>query len=179
VDNIVLQTAVMEGHLGCVALLVAHGLPHEPFIIPVEYRDPMGPEQARCLQYLAHKGCPIHPDTLIWAAQSGDVDTVRFLHSRGVRLWHAAYEDLLQTWRIDAIYSGRSQALGKLTRRNLGVLALPSTPGEGDHMWGTLMYGWVMGAPVTPVMSKALMSMRNAALFRCRQPVESRGGNSF
>jgi hypothetical protein len=100
-----LGCAVKNGHLACVELLVDQGLPEVPFLHsndncvigmdPASARIQGGitPQQWRCIQYILDKGRPIDTGTLITAARNGNVDFVRYLHSAGVPLWDAAWED--------------------------------------------------------------------------------------
>ncbi len=117
VEDDALAAAVNNGHLTCVELLVACGLPRElPYVQPArgsrygsvpDYglpREPYGqprtsclhgnsqPSRLLCLQHLVDKGVLIHPRTLMTAVQCGDVDAVRLLHAGGVPLWEGAWE---------------------------------------------------------------------------------------
>ncbi len=97
-DDTVLWT-VRKGALDCVKLMVACGFPHEPFdmevwgldLTPEEAR--FTPGQLRCMEHLLDSGHPIKTNTLIMAARSGDSDTVRLFHTRGVPLWDGVYEE--------------------------------------------------------------------------------------
>ncbi len=162
--NDMLIGAVTGGHFECVKLLVARGLPKEPLAFGREgwraYDQCVGPRQLRCLQYLIDCGCPIATELLIWVAGSGDVDSVRLLHSRGVALWAGAYaqetydeEDPIQMFEVKT----QEDAL-----RGQGIIAMPEKPEDAWKMWRVLQYGWAMGAPLTPAMEELFRAKRAA-----------------
>ncbi len=162
----VLGSAVRGGHLTCVEALHARGLPRKPLSFgssnwDVRYGGQIRDDGLRCLAYLLDQGCPIHPETLIFAATSGDLDSVRFLHSHGVGLWDAAGEAMGAGWRqMDAFADGPPGMLDKYVQRNKKTIC--ESPDGCDHMWSCLWYGWGMGAPLTPAMEKVVTVGRAA-----------------
>ncbi len=166
-----LDDAVKGGHLACVELLTAHGLPRQPYLqYPSVSRQgpvPIGPGQLRCLQYLCDQGCAIHPGTLICAALRGDLDSLQFLHGRGVPLWEGAAEEsgdedegppasLLVYWRPSLKVKQRANWSASK------IIALPPNAEAAEHMMNTLHYGWTLGAPLTPLMEDVFKGKRAA-----------------
>lgn len=81
--------AVERGHLACVKLLVAAGLPREPYLHR-EWRSPAEAHLLPCLQHMFDMGCRIHPGNMIMAARGGNLEHVRFLRENGIPLWTRA-----------------------------------------------------------------------------------------
>jgi hypothetical protein len=166
-EDSVLDAAVTNGHLKCVELLVAKGLPNKPYLLaPTNDRvtlsgEPLGARQLRCLEHLFDKGCPVHPGTLISAAARGDFAAVRFLHSRGVLLWAQAWEDTAddirsaRVWGFEWNPGRRGHCLKHM------VLTIPPLPKISTDMWKVLGYGSAYGAPVTPVMEEGAAKRRS------------------
>jgi hypothetical protein len=173
-ENFLLDAAIRGSRLRAVKMLVAQGLPNKPFLqayAPTSGGKTGGnlcPDQLRCLQYLLDKGCPIHPATLISAARRGDLDTVRFLHSKGVPLWDAAQETGATYVDADDYDDGLGYfahtpvEIQEYFRREYKVIAVPQTPEDAAHMWAALRYGCAMGAPVTPVVEDVFAAKRAA-----------------
>jgi hypothetical protein len=113
------------------------------------------PDRLRCLEHLLEKGCPIHPVTLISAAERGDVDCVRLLHGAGVALWDGAYveADIKDERR-------RMEAKHHLLMKR--IVAVPMLPEDAEGMRRVLRYGWAMGAPLTPGMEEVFRAHRAA-----------------
>ncbi len=171
-DDLVLSAAVHNGHLACVELLVAHGLPSEPYLhgkhpiigghpqAPALIQRPLhlGPAQWRCLQHIVDAGRPVHPGTLILAASAGDETCVRYLHGNGVPLWGQAWEEaddrLLTVKQILGCGASREDFASR------GVIILPRQAHMTRHLWGALRYAWTQGAPLTPAMEGVLKAKR-------------------
>jgi hypothetical protein len=120
----------------------------------------MAPNQLRCLQHLFDKGCPIHPGTMISAARFGDVDFMRFLHSRNVPLW----DDTQMDWTKDMWYNlvPPPCICTLYGHADEGILTVPDPPEDAKYMWTALMYGVVHGAPVPSVVKDVLRAQRSA-----------------
>lgn len=80
----VLEVAVCNGHLACVELLVQRGLPQNPYLHSTQ---PPSPAHKQCIQLMINMGVEIDRQTLVIAANRGDLNFVRWLFERGVPLW--------------------------------------------------------------------------------------------
>jgi hypothetical protein len=173
VDNYMLSGAIDGGHLPCVELLVSQGsLPTPFFHVSIDYyapenpasarvQGPVGPEQIRCLQYIIDKGCPIHPGTLILAARNGDLNYVRFLYGHGVSLWdHARSEEARQ--ESTAVQSCSCILCCPVQCALRKTITIPCKPEDTSHMWTALLYGGLMGAPVSPAMEELFEAKRRS-----------------
>ncbi len=119
---------------------------------------PLSPNQLRCFQHLFDKGCRIHPGTLVSAARFGDLGLVRLLHSRGVPLWEWVWDE-----PTEEEWPGLRLCLCKLYDDAIaGRLVVPHQPAAAKHMWKTLMYGAIHGAPVTPAVVALFITQRSA-----------------
>ncbi len=161
-DN-ALDGAIRRGHLQCVELLVAHGLPREPYLQSFcEYgAKPVGPGQLHCLGHLLDKGCAIHPGTLIVAVTRGDLDAVQLLHRGGVPLWEGAWEEKREVGITDDM----ARWFGQLTPHDFvrhNIITLPRSPAAAERMADALHYGWAMGAPVPAATEDAFRAKRAA-----------------
>jgi hypothetical protein len=166
-----LAAAVTGGHLACIKLMVAHANPERPLILAEtkcarnedparpRIRGPAGPAQLRCVQHILDAGLSIHTGTLILAARNGDLDYVRFLHSRGVRLWDHAQEEEPEDFGTSC-FSCKCLAHQAERCAERNAIALPCKPEDASHMLSALRYGWAMGAPLTPVMEEVLAAQR-------------------
>jgi hypothetical protein len=163
-DDDVLNSAVNGGHLVCVDALLALGLPRKPLSFSSSAWDPsragrIRDEELRCLEHLIDAGYPIHSETLICAATGGDLDLVRFLHSRGVQLWDSAAEAIgPERGRMKDFSYGPPDMWDKYVKRNEKTISEPLA--GCDHMWKPLWYGWGLGAPLTPAMEKVVTARR-------------------
>jgi hypothetical protein len=162
-EDIAMSGAVHGGHLKAVEMLVSCGLPDDPFFLDRQtpYFGRFIPNQLRCLEHLLDNGRRIYPAVLIWAAIGGDVDGVRFLHSRGVPLWDSAcVEDTKDRDFRDPARKKFLEYHTVLLARS--ILAVPEMPQDAEDMWKALYYGWAMGAPLTPVMEDFFEGKRAA-----------------
>jgi hypothetical protein len=162
VEDSVLDAAVTNGHLECVELLVARGLPHRPYL-PAPTNDrvtfsggTLGDRQLQCLEHLFVKGCPVHPGILISAAMRGDFDAVRYLHSRGVPLWHHAWENTADKIGFPKGLCWKSSPGPRGYCFRNRILVIPPVPNISPDMWEVLRYGFARRAPLTPVLEEAL-----------------------
>jgi hypothetical protein len=169
IDNF-LYGAVGEGHLACVDLLLAHrqsdepylhterGCPDRPHTAIPSYHGPLKPHQLRCLSHILDKGCPVDTGALITAVRNGDLELVRNLHGRGVRLWTSICAEeasrQLTFWLPTYCLCNQYNAAAE------GRLAIPSDPRHARHMWSALKYCAVMGAPLTPAMWQVFKRQR-------------------
>jgi hypothetical protein len=158
--NDVLNSAVGGGHLPVVEYLVTHGLFHQPHFYDCRpcwgFKAGLRPDQLRCLQHLFDMGCRIHSGTLISAARSGDVDSVRFLHSRGLSFWVGAAVESATEIRCSET---KFCAIRCLAKR---ILLIPEKPEDASRMWRAVRYGSLFGAPLTPVMQEVFKSKRRS-----------------
>ncbi len=145
-----LEAAVKKGHLRSVELLVAHGLPERPITFAAAKGEKATADQLRCLQHILDKGSSVDARTVTCAAQAGDVDLVRFLHTRGVRLWEEACEAETKSSAFLLYFSSKTRVVVPTVLKNAAL------------MWDALRYGWAMGAPVTPAMAEAFKAKRAA-----------------
>ncbi len=144
-DNL-LGIAIIKGRLDCVKLLVAKGLPINPYRpghgYPYGYNCHFGPEQMRCLQYILDKGCAVDTGALISAARCGDVDLVRFLHRQNVPFWDCTWEECMDDRPLSKI-----EELSTPKRlehcQEMNILAVPRNPQHANHMWKALFYSSV------------------------------------
>jgi hypothetical protein len=160
-----LMAALNGGHLDCVKLLIAAGLPKEPLafdflVCPNEV--PFGRDQRRCLQHIVAEGCPIDTSVLMWSARGGDLDSVRLLHSRRVPFWAGAYQEGaygMETAHPLLPYTRRTTQEALHEQR---VIAVPEKPADAEHMLSALRYAWAMGAPL-PLAVEELFTAKRAA----------------
>jgi hypothetical protein len=160
-----LSTCVKEGDLACVEVLVALGVPHKSCLFgnDIPRGQSMGINQLCCLLHLLDWGWPIHPGTLIWAARRGDLDAMRTLHARGAPLWEAAYDEEPEDGQLSCnLRSGPLDLKRRIMAAGRRTITIPQIPDDSDSMWAALRYGWVMGAPVTPVMEETFKAQRAA-----------------
>jgi hypothetical protein len=152
VSDSVLDWAVDRGQFTSVVLLVAHGLPHAPYLrITVNHdENPDRPDELRCLQHLLEKDCPIHPGTLISAAVRGDVACMRVLHDGGVPFWERAWEVGHDPKRRNS--SVPHLRLGHCMQNSISPV--PYRPEDEVLMYKAMRYASCLGAPVTPSMEK-------------------------
>jgi hypothetical protein len=162
--DLVFNEAVEERHLACIDVLLSHRCPYFPLIYNFRSLTRGGGEDnSLCLQHLLYKGCSIHPGTLIRAAQIGDLDTLRFLHCRGAPLREAAYDEQAHEDQADSTVPLNTTTSQERSGALMdGRTATPQSPQDADAMWAALRYGWVMGAPVTPVMEDMFKAQRAA-----------------
>ncbi len=159
---LVLDRAITGRHLTCVQLLVSYGLPRNPYfgtlitcsdltcVEPINQEPgPVGPDCLGCLQHVFDNGRRIHTGTLILAATSGDVELVRFLHSRGVALWDRVWDEAVHDNYSDdghrgcACYSQWRCAKEK-------TIHIPLEQDRASVMVKSLQHGCFMGAPLSP-----------------------------
>jgi hypothetical protein len=162
-EDIAVSGAVKGGHLKAVEILVGHGLPDGQFFLDWDTAcfGQFTSNQLRCLEHLLDDGCCIHPGVLTWAATGGDLDVVRFLHSREVSLWSSACDESAQDKLArDAAREMVLRDYADLLYSN--TIAIPEMPEDAEHMREVLHYGWAMGAPLTPVMKEVFEAKRAA-----------------
>jgi hypothetical protein len=159
------MAALNGGHLDCVRLLIAAGLPNEPLAFDFRmcpHERPFGPHQLPCLQHIFAKGCPIDTSLLMWSARGGDLDSVRFLHSRGVHFWAGAYQE--EAYDTETAHPLLPCTL-KTTQEALHkqkVVAIPEEPEDAEPMLRALRYAWAMGAPLPPAVEEVFRAKRAA-----------------
>jgi hypothetical protein len=130
--------------------------------------------ELRCLHHLLDNGWPTHPGTLIWAARRGDLDAMRSLHARGAPLWVAAYDEEPEEGNPQGnVRSGPLSSSKRIWAAMRKTITVPQIPQDADSMWGALRYGWVMGAPVTPLMEAEFKAQRVAP--RCSASISPAG----
>lgn len=88
----VLEVAVCHGHLACVEFLIQRGLPRQPYLHSMQ---PPSPAHLQCIQLMIDMGVTIDRQTLVIAANRGDLHFVRWLFERGVPLWQSADEIII------------------------------------------------------------------------------------
>jgi hypothetical protein len=157
-----LSAAVKKGHLDCVKLLLTNRLSDEPFIYKTVGFNLENPASSRigeparelcCLQYIIDEGCPIHAWSLILAAGDGYVDCV---HSRGFSLWEKA-EDRDATNRTCSCIS--CEPVDCASER---TITFPCKPEDASRMYTALLYGALMGAPLSPAMEDMFKTQRKS-----------------
>jgi hypothetical protein len=122
------------------------------------------------MEHLLDSGRPISASTLIMAARSGDLDTVRLFHTRGVPLWDGACEEEPEEEeKVEAEDTGNLESMryfvNMVRRKDLRgkkIIAIREPPEDPEVMWQALRYGWAMGAPVTPAVEAAFRGKRAA-----------------
>jgi hypothetical protein len=99
---------------------------------------------------------------------------VRFLHERGrLPLWTRACEQWKPVQEAGSYRQERAEdrreRSGRLRTADLlalcrkgGAIPIPDRPLTAQEMWGTLRYGWVNGAPLTPAMEEVFIAQRAA-----------------
>jgi hypothetical protein len=132
-SDAILTAAVNGGHIACVELLVARGLPEAPYLLLDDgsTMGPIQPDHLQCMQYLLDNGRVIHPGTLICAARRGDVDAVRFLHGRGVPLWTAACEEDAEEEEFATHISRMCREIVRKLRLRTATIAIPEFAAKG------------------------------------------------
>jgi hypothetical protein len=92
----------------------------------------------------------------------GDVECVRYLHERGVKLWERAWE--AGEWYHRRVRHEDLRA--REIRENMCVhkrlLPIYWTPKRADRMWAAVRYGAYMGAPLSPA-AYAVFRVKRAA----------------
>jgi hypothetical protein len=170
-DDYMLSGAINKGHLACVELMVGQRPPDEPYFHTYTYLPGYGagapiipragPMQLRGFQHIIDQEHPIHPGTLIVAAGNGDVDLLRFLHTRGAPLWDQAGEDAAE----EPNSSGQDCSCISCDPYHLasmGRVALLCKPEDANRMWQSLRYGGFMGAPWSPAMEEMFRAQRRS-----------------
>jgi hypothetical protein len=168
----ILSGAINRGHLACAEVIVGQRPSERPYFhtylacleedaagAPIIPRA--GPSQLRCFRHIIDKEHPIHAGCLILAARNGDVDLVRFLHSRGAPLWDHARDDAAEE------PNSSGQACSCISCRlyhlpSKGIIALPCMPEDANRMWQSLRYGGFMGAPLSPAMEEMFRAQRRS-----------------
>jgi hypothetical protein len=107
------------------------------------------------------RGSSIHTGTLIVAARRGDVGCVRFLHSRGVPLWDHASDEGAEENDIKA-RECICMACKMLRFARKKIIGLPCKPEDASHMLPALLYGWIMGAPLSQTMQEVFKARRQS-----------------
>jgi hypothetical protein len=169
-DDDTVKTTVMSGQLESLKVMVARGYPLKPFDMELVVGEGgrFTPDQLRCIEHLLDNGRPVKTNTLIMAARSGDLDTVRLFHTRGVPLWDGACVEEPEA-EGEAEDGGRRDPMAwmvKLVRkqdlREKKIIAVRQPPEDPEVMWQALRYGWAMGAPVPPALEAAFTAKRAA-----------------
>jgi hypothetical protein len=166
-----LRHVIIAEQLDILNMLLARGAPATPLSY-TSYHPYIGDRgtftegQLLCLQHVIDSTRPIHPATLTWGARGGDLQAVRFLHSRGVQLWeYACKEEDFDDIRFNRL--GSTATCWKCYVLHRNVLVVPPMPDK--CVLQAMQYGWVRGAPMTPAMETLFRAKRAAtrAILNC------------
>jgi hypothetical protein len=159
------QWAIQACQSGCLEYLLRAG--HRPkCALKLEKLE--NDNQLACLRLAESYGVRASPAQLVLSASLGSLKLVRVFHSEGYPLWNSTRDEFWAflkdvTWERWANFVRRQSVLWG------GVLCLPPSDENLRACWGTLRFGALRGAPLTP-RAEALVRERRACaqeVLRC------------